>query len=305
MRKRRSGEAPDLGELLAAINGSAPAPPPDPAAPGDEAARAGVLAAVADGSIFAPGADNLRRLAGAVAAGWLDETAEVTDATRRKILDHVGERLRAGDPAECAAARAALGAILQRPGAKVGGPGPGPSHSAADGPAAPEDDGEAADPGGSPAGGRSRRGRFLKGNKFSLGNSASRRMAALRAALGKDIGEDEMRELGKKLYGQALSGDAVAARLLLEYLVGRPRRAPDPDALDLMEWKLLSAGPTLAALWHAAHEVVDVRFAAEVWKRLSAADADAATDQLVDAVEREPGRFAKDLAAERRAKVGR
>jgi hypothetical protein len=114
-----------------------------------------------------------------------------------------------------------------------------------------------------------------------------------------------MKRLGRKLYEQGLAGDVVAARLFLEYVVGRPRLIPDEDALDLDEWKLLAAGPSLAAAWHGIHEVVDPRFACEVWKRLSAASADAATDQLVDAVQREPARFAGDLRAERKARVGR
>jgi hypothetical protein len=301
VRKRASckGEpVDDLAELFRAINHPSP---PDPAEAADGAGKAELLAAVASGEIFGAGADNLRRIGEAVAAGWLDD-GPVTDEVRKKVIDHVGQRLRAGDPAECAAARAALGAILQRPGAQVT-----PPEAAAGGPAPlhPEDNGDPPGAEPRPPGGRTRRGRFAAGNTLGRGNPAHRKCAALRAALGQDLGEGEMRQLGLKLYQQALSGDTVAARLLLEYLIGRPRLAPDPDALDLMEWKLLTGGPTVAALWHAAHEVADPTFACEVWRRLSAASADAATDQLVDAVQREPGRFARDLAAERRAKVGR
>jgi hypothetical protein len=299
MKKRAgNGKAPDdVEEMFRAINTPRA---PDPAA-ADGVGRAELLAALADGSLFAPGADNLARIAGGVAAGAFDGDA-VTGEQRRRILDHLGGVLKAGGPDEKGPALAALGAILQRPGLNVT---PGAAAAAAPAPLVTVDNGDApgADP--PPPGGRTKRGRFAAGNHCARGNPNHRRAAMLRAALGEGVGADEMKALGKKLYDQALSGDTVAARLLLEYVVGKPRLAPDPDSLDALEWKVLTSGPTLAALWHAAHEVADPAFACAVWKKLSAASADAAADQLVDAVQREPGRFARDLAAERKAKVGR
>jgi hypothetical protein len=294
-----NGKAPDdLAALFAAIN---TAPAPDPAAAGSEAGKAELLAALADGSLFAPGAGNLGRIAAGVAAGVFDGAA-VSDEQRKRIVDHLGGRLQGGDPQERAAAAAALEEVLRRPGAQVVPPeataadgAPGPSETAADGGAAE----------GSVKGGRDRAGRFQRGNRFSKGNPFSRRLGMLRAALLKSLDEAKLEALGDKLYLLAIAGDVAACELLLRYAIGRPGPAVDPDALDVSEWKLLTSGPTLSSLWHAAHEITDSRFAAEVWRRLSAASADAATDQLVDAVQREPGRFAKDLAAERRSRLGK
>jgi hypothetical protein len=305
MKKRtNNGKAPDdLAALFAAING---APAPDGAAPGDETGKAEVLAALADGSIFNAGADNLKRLAEAIRLGWLDE-ADVTDELRQKVVTHLGGRLRGGDPAERAAAAAALREVLKRPGAAVTPGGGAPSETAADGAAAapPETgpDGGAAQASGK--GGRSASGRFAKGNKCSKGNPFARKMALFRSGLLKSLDEGKLEALGERLYAAAAGGDWVAAELLLKYAVGRPAPAVDPDALDLMEWRLLRDGPGLAAVWHAAHEGADPGFACAVWRRRSAASADALLDQLAAAANSVPERFVADLAAERRAKVGK
>jgi hypothetical protein len=315
-KKRANGRAPDdLAELFAGLYAD-----PDPAdAPGDGSGKAEVLAEVADNSIFEAGAGGLKRLAEAIGRGWLDDPAEVTDATRRQIIDHVGRRLESGTPAEKVAAAAAFDAIVSRPGARPepaaacaagslgrGPPGAEPSASGAGG-------AEPAPGGGGPAGpsatasngGRTRRGTFARGNKCAKGNPFARKMALFRSSLLRGLDEGKLEALGDKLYSLALAGDVTAAELLLKYAVGKPTPAVNPDRLDSDEFAVLTSGPTLSALWHAAHEVADPAFAVEIWKRLSASGPDAATTQLVNAVEAEPGRFAKDLAAERKAKVGR
>jgi hypothetical protein len=298
-RSRKNGRAAadDIEAMFRAINGAPTAL--DAAAPDGEAGKAEVLAAVADGSIFNAGVDNLRRLGQAVGAGWLDDPTEVSDATRRKIIDHVAARLREGGPAEKVAAAQVMDGILLRPGvrARPEAAGAAPLHS--------EDNGDApgADP--RPPGGRTKRGRFAAGNRCARGNPAHRHAAALKAALGEGIGPDEVKALGKQLYQQALSGDTVACRLLLEHLIGRPRLAPDPDRLDIEEYAILTGGPSLSRLWIGANETVDAGFAAQIWRKLSASDPDAGIDQMLGAVQAEPQRFARELSAERKAKVGR
>jgi hypothetical protein len=289
MKKRsNNGKAPDdLAALFAALK---TAPAASASAAADEAGRAAVLAGLSDGSLFAPGVENLNRLGQAIASGWLDDADLVSDATRRQVIDFVAERLRDGGVAEKIAAAGAWDAIMSRPGVRArpeAAGGPAPLHS--------EDNGDApgADP--RPPGGRTKRGRFAAGNHCARGNPAHRKAAALRAALGRELGEAEMQALGKKLYEQALAGDTTAARLLLEYVVGRPRLAPDADLLDAHEFAVLSAGPSLARLWLGVHEAVDPQFACSIWRKLSASDPDAATTQLVNAVEAEPQRFARDL----------
>jgi hypothetical protein len=161
--------------------------------------------------------------------------------------------------------------------------------------------------GGPPGGGRDASGKFIRGNQAAVGkgNPHNRRAAALRLALSQDVGEDEMRRLGRSLYQQGLGGDVLAARLFLEYVVGRPRVAVDPDELDLREWERLRRGPSLAALWFTIHEVADAGRAAELFGRLSAATADDLLEQLRAQVTHAAERFARSQIAERKAKVGK
>jgi hypothetical protein len=204
----------------------------------------------------------------------------------------------AGDPlgrrsSGTAAPTSLVGAAEPAPG----GGGPAPLSTVLNG--------ASSGPGEPAAGGRDRRGKFIAGNHCAKGNPANRRCAMLRAALGQDLGPAEMRQLGKKLFEQALAGDTTACRLLLEYTCGKPRSCPDEDALDLSEWKLLAAAPSLAAIWFACHEGIAPANAIELFKRLSAADAEAALDRLAAAVEGNPQGFARNLAAERAARAGR
>jgi hypothetical protein len=336
-RAKANGRAgDDLEEMFRRIN----TPRPDPAAPDpadDEAGKAAALAALADGSLLAPGADGLDRLGRAVAAGWLDDASEVSDARRRQIIAFVSERLRAGDPAEKVAAAACFDQILARPGARPvpaaacpgrpaslpqagslaggspgrGPPGAEPSASGAGG-AEPAPGGGGPDPlvsdlnGAAEADdprrvGRDRRGKFTPGNACARGNPSNRRAAALRGALFQDLNEDRMRRLFKR----AMAGDLEATKLVLLYAVGKPREAPDADRLDLMEFQLLAAGPSLTKLWLAINEAVDPAFACAIWRQLSCASADAGIDQMLGVVQAEPARFAENLRAERRALAGK
>ncbi len=88
-------------------------------------------------------------------------------------------------------------------------------------------------------------GRFTAGNSFGRGNPHARRQAALRAVLAEAVPEDRLRRIAAKLAAKAEDGDIEACKLLLGYLLGKPGPAPDPDRLDLEEWKLLAAQPTV------------------------------------------------------------
>jgi hypothetical protein len=287
----RNGKAPGLAELFAR---AAAAPPAGPAAPGDDARRAAVLAGVASGAIFTAGADELRRLGAAIASGELDDLT-VPDEVRQKIVAGLGERLKNGSAGERTAAAAVLQEVLRRPGAKVSGPETAPSETAGDGAER------------SAKGGHDRAGRFQRGNKCSLGNPFARRMALFRSALLRDLDGPKLEALGAKLYSMALAGDVGAAELLLKYACGKPAPVVNPDTLDADEYAVLSAGPSLARLWLGVHEAVDPRLACSIWRKLSASSADAATTQLVNAIEAEPERFVRDLdrARARAAAAGR
>jgi hypothetical protein len=88
------------------------------------------------------------------------------------------------------------------------------------------------------------RGRFTAGNKAARGNPFFRRCAQLRAQAVCEITADEMRALKRKLYGQAMEGDVAATVVLLGYLLGKPAKVVDPDAVDDDQWKRMRDVPS-------------------------------------------------------------
>jgi hypothetical protein len=76
--------------------------------------------------------------------------------------------------------------------------------------------------------GRGDGGRFGPGNRFAGGNPNARRMNELRTALLDAAGPDDVRRVGLKLAELAGGGDVQAAKVFLDYVVGKP-----PQALEL------------------------------------------------------------------------
>lgn len=81
-------------------------------------------------------------------------------------------------------------------------------------------------------------GRFAPGWKGGPGSGLSRRQYELRKELVEAQTPEYVRAVGKKLLKLALDGDVQAARVWLEYVVGKPTQAveisgPDGAALDL------------------------------------------------------------------------
>lgn len=81
--------------------------------------------------------------------------------------------------------------------------------------------------------GRDRRGRFAKGNKASQGHPELRRIHAARVAFRDAVTPVEIQLMAMKLAQLAQAGDTTAARIVLEYVVGKPRVAEPPVAIDL------------------------------------------------------------------------
>jgi hypothetical protein len=68
--------------------------------------------------------------------------------------------------------------------------------------------------------------RFQPGNKCGRGNPAYRRLCELRAAVHEVVGKEQIRQLFERLLQLALEeGDMAAAKLLLDYSIGRPLAA--------------------------------------------------------------------------------
>jgi hypothetical protein len=93
------------------------------------------------------------------------------------------------------------------------------------------------DYGTSPETGRGPGGRFCKGNTGGPGNPYARQVAALRQEFFAAATKEDIAAIARALIEKAKQGDVAAARLVLQYTLGRPAEAVDPDRLDEMEWQ--------------------------------------------------------------------
>jgi hypothetical protein len=106
--------------------------------------------------------------------------------------------------------------------------------------------------------GRGSNGRFLKGNKGGPGNPHARQVAALRQAFFAAVTAEDISTIAQAMIEKARQGDVAAARLVIQYSLGRPAEAVDPDRLDELEWQqwtreeVTPAGPEVFTGLHAS-----------------------------------------------------
>jgi hypothetical protein len=85
--------------------------------------------------------------------------------------------------------------------------------------------------------GRAANGRFAKGNPGGPGNPFARQVAAFRQEFMAAVTGDDIAVIVRSLIDKAKAGDVAAARLVLQYTLGKPAASVDPDRLDEMEWE--------------------------------------------------------------------
>jgi hypothetical protein len=88
-----------------------------------------------------------------------------------------------------------------------------------------------------PASGRGPNGRFTKGNAGGPGNPFARQVAAMRLEFLKAVTSEDIAEIARAMVAKAKEGDVAAAKVVLQYTLGRPAGAVDPDRLDEGEWQ--------------------------------------------------------------------
>jgi hypothetical protein len=76
-----------------------------------------------------------------------------------------------------------------------------------------------------PADGRSEGGRFGPANRFGRGNPQARRQYELRGMLLEAVEPKHVQAIYKVLLKAAIGGDIQAARLVLEYALGKPAQS--------------------------------------------------------------------------------
>jgi len=69
-------------------------------------------------------------------------------------------------------------------------------------------------------------------------NPFARHTARLRAAMVNIVTEDDVQAVMRKMLTMAAAGSIPAMRLVMQYVIGKPSSAPNPDRLDLDEWNV-------------------------------------------------------------------
>lgn len=90
--------------------------------------------------------------------------------------------------------------------------------------------------------GRDAGGRFTTGNRFASGNPAHKRAAELRSALLNAVSPTDLKEIVAALVAAAKRGDTVAAREVLDRVLGRPAQADVLARLESLETALAERG---------------------------------------------------------------
>jgi hypothetical protein len=136
---------------------------------------------------------------------------------------------------------------------------------------------------------RDGRGRFLPGNGGGPGNPFNRRVAALRKLMLAELSDEGARRLTRKMLEQAEQGDMSAARVFLQFTMGRAGPSIDPDRVDVDEWRLAQESAVPIQGWYALLQLLP----AELVNRLTSIIWPCMTELF--------GRFMKEGMAERRA----
>src|SRR5947208_839977 len=80
---------------------------------------------------------------------------------------------------------------------------------------------------------RAPHGRFTMGNKGGPGNPFARQIAEMRKLLLNTVPGERLANIVLALVEKAEKGDVAAAKLVLQYTVGKPAEAVDPDRIEL------------------------------------------------------------------------
>lgn len=80
-----------------------------------------------------------------------------------------------------------------------------------------------------PNGRDSTTGRFAPGNRGGPGNPFAAKVARLRTLLLESVSDDDLQAIVQTVVGKAKAGDLTAVKIIMDYCVGKPAPALDPD----------------------------------------------------------------------------
>jgi hypothetical protein len=84
--------------------------------------------------------------------------------------------------------------------------------------------------------GREANGRFASGNPGGPGNPHARQLAEYKKAMLAVVSIERLNRILDAIAKKAEDGDVAAAKLILQYTLGKPTTPVDPDRLSFDEW---------------------------------------------------------------------
>ena len=93
------------------------------------------------------------------------------------------------------------------------------------------------------------KGRFVRGNSGGPGNPFARQVAELRKAMLEAVTVSRIRNIAESMIQRAESGDVAAARLVLQYTLGKPAAAVEPDRVEIDEHRLRAESAVPVHVW--------------------------------------------------------
>jgi hypothetical protein len=81
-------------------------------------------------------------------------------------------------------------------------------------------------------------GRFRPGNKGGPGNPFARQVAEIRKLLPNTVPGERLAKIVLAMVDKAEAGDVAAAKLVLQYTVGKPAETVEPDRIELDDHRL-------------------------------------------------------------------
>lgn len=83
---------------------------------------------------------------------------------------------------------------------------------------------------------RDKKGRFLPGNPGGVGNPYAKRREALKAAMFANVHGQDIATIIRSMIAEAVGGDVQAAKLVLEYTIGKPKETYQFTGGQPIDW---------------------------------------------------------------------
>jgi hypothetical protein len=155
-------------------------------------------------------------------------------------------------------------------------------------------------------------GRFTMGNKGGPGNPFARQVAEIRKLLLSSVPGERLTKIVLAMVEKAEAGDVAAAKLVLQYTVGKPAEAVEPDRIELEDHRLRTESLVPFAGWAPKFGELPVNTVNKIWEEtapaaeeetllpllLGGAEVDAASPEDKAKVERKASRRAMRIMSE-------